>query len=180
MSELQIASGRVVGLRYSLRDTSQNLLDETPADQTFYYLHGYRNIVPGLEAALEGKTAGAKVDTTLPPEQGYGPRQKSKAQPFPRSSFPKEAKIGRDMRVMVKNPQGQLVPLWVTKVQGPTVYLDPNHPLAGMTLSFSVEVISVRDAVKGELDHGHPHGADGHAGHEPEPTPAADATEATP
>ncbi|MFO0692427.1 MAG: peptidylprolyl isomerase [Polyangiales bacterium] len=157
-----IAAGKVVSIHYVLRDDSSKELDRSEEGKPLLYLHGARNIVAGLEKALEGKRVGDAVKVTVPPEQGYGSRNRGKTFQMPRSSFPKEVKLERGMQFSTKTQEGHQVPVWIAKVQGPTVVVDPNHPLAGATLHFDVTVADVRDATEEEKQHGHAHGPDGH------------------
>jgi FKBP-type peptidyl-prolyl cis-trans isomerase SlyD len=162
MSEpMAVADGKVVRIRYVLRDTAGTVLDRS-GDEPMAYLQGGGNVVPGLEKQLTGKVAGDKLLAVVPPEQGYGPRHKVKATELRRSSFPEGAQLEKGMGFVMRGPDGKRLPVWITKIQGPSVYVEPNHPLAGVTLSFEVEVVEVRDALPEEIDHGHVHGPGGH------------------
>ncbi len=158
---MDIAADRVVTLSYVLKNTAGEELDRSDPDRPMVYLHGHRNIVPGLERQLEGKTKGDKLDAVVPPEEGYGPKQKVKTLRIPRSQLPGDAPVHPGARLIMES-QGQHFPVWVEKVQGPTVVLTPQHPLAGVELHFSVEVLDVREATEEEIAHGHVHGPGGH------------------
>ncbi len=160
-----IAAEKVVSIEYVLTDDAGNVLDKSEADKPLVYLHGARNIVPGLERALYGKTVGEEAKVSVDPEQGYGKRVPGRSWQIARSTLPKEVTIARGMQLTASGPDNRKIPVWVTKVQGPTVTVDPNHPLAGMRLHFSLKVVAIRDATADEKAHGHAHGADGHAGH---------------
>ncbi len=153
-----IAAGKVVALHYTLHDEAGALIDGSQGEDPLYYLHGADNLVPGLEAALEGRAVGEKLSVTVPPEEGYGPRQGPGPQAVPREAFPKDAEIEQGMPFCVENEQGEEIDLWVARVEGDQVFVDVNHPLAGVTLCFDVEVVEVRDATAAEQLHGHPHG----------------------
>lgn len=158
MSEpMAIADGCVVTMHYTLRDANGQLIDESDRDQPLAYIHGQGNIVPGLEDALLGRTVGAKFDVAVPPEQGYGPRTSQGPQAVRRSDFPDDAPLFPGMGFAVEGPRGQEIMLFVTEVHDDRVYVDTDHPLAGQTLHFSIEVVSVRQATAEEIDHGHPH-----------------------
>lgn len=157
-----IADGKVVSIAYVLTDPKGNELDRSTEESPLLYLHGARNIVPGLEGALTGKSSGDAVDVKVAPAQGYGERSKAKPQRILRSKFPADAKIDRGTRFMMEGPKGQPIPIWVTKVQGREVHVTNQHPLAGVTLCFAVKVLEVRDATDDERAHGHPHGPGGH------------------
>ncbi len=159
-----IEKDKVAGIHYVLKDDRGEVVDQSSEDNPMYYLHGHGNIVPGLEKVLAGKAVGDHVSVSVPPAEGYGQRA-GKSQKMRRSEFPDDALIEKGARFVVRTREGKAIPIWVTKVMGPTITVDHNHPLAGKTLHFEVDVLSIRDATEPELEHGHAHGADGHAGH---------------
>jgi FKBP-type peptidyl-prolyl cis-trans isomerase SlyD len=148
-----------VTIHYTVKDDAGEVLDTTEGRDPMTYLHGADNVVPGLEAALEGKGPGAKVEATLTPEQGYGQRDESKVRNVPIRRFADEKiRIGGRHRVAVET--GWIV-AYVKEIKGDYALIDGNHPLAGKTLHFQVEVTAVRDATEQELAHGHAHGPGG-------------------
>lgn len=165
MSKDTIAAGKVVALSYTLRDESGEELDAADKQDPLYYLHGAQNIVPGLETALEGKLVGDTVSVTVPPDLAYGPRQGNGPQAVPRDAFPPGVQVEEGMAFTVENEEGEELDLWVVSVGSDEVLVDVNHPLAGVTLCFDVEVLSVRDSTAEERHHGHPHGPGGHHHH---------------
>jgi len=158
----EIEDDVVVTLHYTLRDPSGELLDQSDADDPLLYLHGHENIVPGLEDALAGRAVGEKLDAVIPPEQGYGPKS-GESERVPRSAMPPDVEIG--MELLAEDEEGDVSPFWIVGIEGDEVLVTQDHPLAGVTLHFSVEVIAMRPATKEELEHGHPHGPDGHGHH---------------
>ena len=161
MSE-PIADGKVVRIHYTLKNESGRLLDSSTGAHPLAYLHGAGNIVPGLERALLGRHAGERLDLVVPPEEGYGQRQGPGPQPVPRREFGKSARLEPGMSFRASGTDGEAVVLYVTKVVGSKVWIDRNHPLAGETLHFTVDVVDVRDATDEERTHGHAH-APGHS-----------------
>lgn len=158
---MQITANTVVSLHYTLRGDDGDLIDQATPDEPFAYIHGMGNIIPGLEKALEGKTLGDKLSVSIAPEDGYGLRDDEQVQSAPRSAFHGVERIEPGMQFQAETEYGmQLVT--VVAVNGDEVVLDGNHPLAGQTLNFDVEVADVRAATEEELDHGHVHGAGGH------------------
>jgi FKBP-type peptidyl-prolyl cis-trans isomerase SlyD len=155
-----IAKGKVVGLRYTLRNSSGTVLDQCIDEAPMEYLHGAGNIVPGLERALEGRLLGDKLSVHVPAVDGYGERQSKGPQAVPRSAFPDDAPIEPGMQFVAEEPDGRQVVLWVTKVDPMTVHVDLDHPLAGVDLEFEVEIATLRDATSSEIAHGHPHGGE--------------------
>jgi FKBP-type peptidyl-prolyl cis-trans isomerase SlyD len=151
-----IADGKVVLFHYTLKNDAGETLDSSAGGEPMPYLHGASNIVPGLERQMSGKKAGDKFEAVVPPEEGYGVRE-GDAQPVPRSAFPPNVDIQAGMQFMATDDDGNQIPVWIAKVSDESVWVDPNHPLADVTLHFDVEVTGVRDATDEEKEHGHPH-----------------------
>lgn len=158
---MKIAEQKVVSIHYTLTDESGTVLDSSSGGDPLAYLHGFGNIVPGLENALSGKAQGEKMKVTVAPEDGYGARDDRLVQEVPKSAFQGVPDVAPGMQFQAQGPQGARLVV-VTAVAGDTVTVDANHPLAGQTLHFDVEVAEVRDATEEELEHGHVHGAGGH------------------
>jgi len=158
---VQIEKNRVVQLHYTLRDEQGAVVDTSDGRAPLTYLHGKSNLIPGLEQALAGRAAGDKFDVTVAPEHAYGQRDERLLQILPRGMFGEVAELTPGMQVRASGPQGARL-VNVTKVERDFVTIDGNHPLAGRTLYFSVEVIDVRKATHEEVSHGHAHGSGGH------------------
>jgi FKBP-type peptidyl-prolyl cis-trans isomerase SlyD len=158
---VQIEKNRVVMLHYTLRDEHGTVLDSSSGRNPMSYLHGKGNLILGLEQALAGKTAGEKLDVTVPPELGYGRRDERLVQILPRGKFAEDVELVPGMQVRASGPQGARM-VTITNVERDFVTIDANHPLAGRTLYFSVEVTEVRKATHEEVAHGHVHGPGGH------------------
>lgn len=157
----KVKANKVVTLSYTLRDDEGEVIDESQEGNPLLYLHGARNIVPGLEEKLEGAAEGEKVEATVPPEKGYGMRI-GEPQEVPRRLFPADAQLAPGMQVVAHDDQGRQIPFFIIGIGEDTVTIDPNHPLAGETLHFEVKVESLRDATEEEIEHGHPHGVGEH------------------
>ena len=158
---MHIEKNRVVTFNYTLRDDQGAVIDTSNGRAPLIYLHGKGNIIPGLERALVGKAVGDKLDVTVAPEQGYGPRDERLVQIVTRAKFGDVANLAPGMQVRASGPQGARL-VTVVRVDRDFVTVDGNHPLAGRTLHFSVEVAAVRKATHEEITHGHVHGPGGH------------------
>ncbi len=156
MSDTTIAAGKVVFFHYTLTNDAGETIDSSRGGQPLPYLHGASNIVPGLEKQLEGKALGDKLQAVVTPEEGYGVRR-GEAMPVPRDQFPDDIELQPGMQFFGEDPDGNRFPLWIAAVEDEMVLVDPNHPLADVTLHFDVEIMSIRDASDEEKDHGHPH-----------------------
>lgn len=157
-----IKNGKVVDLIYTLKSTEGEVLDEASKEEPFSYLHGAQQIVPGLESALEGLKVGDKKDVTVSPSEGYGEHNPSLKLTVNRSQFPEGMEIEEGMSFEASGADGQGMMFTIESIRGDQVDLDGNHPLAGETLHFSVEVLTVREATDEEMEHGHAHGPEGH------------------
>ena len=153
-----IAKNKVVSMSYCLKDTQGKELDRADNDKPLEYLHGSGNIVPGLENALEGLKVGDKKEVTVKPEDGYGEILADLKMEVERKAFPADQKIALGMRFMAELSDGKKHPFNIVDIKGDKVHIDGNHPLAGQTLQFSIEIMNIRDATSEELKHGHAHG----------------------
>jgi FKBP-type peptidyl-prolyl cis-trans isomerase SlyD len=162
MTTETIADGSVVTIHYTLKNAQGEEMDSSVGGEPMDYLHGAENIVPGLERELSGRKVGDKVAAVVMPADGYGERTGPEPQPVPRSSFPDDADLHEGMQVMARGPEDETFALWVVGVDEESVVLDHNHPMAGLTLHFEVEITGIRAATEEELAHGHPHGPHGH------------------
>lgn len=158
MNDLSVGADRAVSLEYTLSGSDGTVIESG----TINYLHGYQNIIPGLESALDGAATGQELKVEVPPELGYGERMEVDAQRVPRTAFPPDMEIEPGMQFHARGPDGEMLPVWVVGVESDVVLIDPNHPLAGETLHFDVKILSVRAASAEELQHGHIHGEGGH------------------
>ena len=162
---MQITQQSAVTIHYRLTDTQGKLIESSFDGEPMVYLHGMGNLIPGLEKALEGKTQGETLEVTVDCEQAYGPYHDGLRQEVPLEAFGDIQDIVPGMRFIAETEMGQR-PVQVTEVKDNTVVVDGNHPLAGQSLIFAVEVLEVREATAEEIAHGHIH-AHGHDhGHE--------------
>lgn len=156
-----VKADKVISVHYTLTNEQGNVLDTSRDEDPLPYLHGHGNIVPGLEAGLEGQKVGYRGDISVTPEQGYGDRNGVDPQSVPRDAFPPDFELEEGMQFVVENDEGEHIPVWCVGTADDHVLLDSNHPLAGENLHFNVEIIAIRDATAEELEHGHPHGLNG-------------------
>ena len=158
---MQIENNKVVTLNYTLKDNDGNILDQSD-DGSFVYLHGAMNIIPGLENALTGKSAGDDLSVSVSPEEGYGVRDDSRVQNVPKNMFESGSDIQVGMQFHAQGQNGEVLVVTVSDVLDDEVVVDANHPLAGKELNFDVTVVEIREASAEELEHGHVHGPGGH------------------
>ncbi len=157
---MNVKYNSVVKFHYRLRDETGAELEHSHDGEPNVYLHGHRGITPGLEEAMTGKEEGDVFSVTLPPEKGFGLRQEGRQQRVPIKHLMGKVKPKVGMVVSIQTDSGprQAVVLKVGKFN---VDVDTNHPLAGKTVTFDIEMVSVREATAEEIEHGHPHGDTG-------------------
>ncbi|MGB5706933.1 MAG: peptidylprolyl isomerase [Arenicellales bacterium] len=158
---MSVAKDKVVAFHYRLYEDEEILENSWEADQQVLYLHGHRGMLAALEEALEGRQCGDQFDITLPPEKAYGFRKEAAFERVPTKYLMSKQKPRPGSVVHISTQQGPREVV-VMKVGRFNVDVDTNHPLAGKTLRFEIEVGEVRDATAEELAHGHAHGAGGH------------------
>jgi FKBP-type peptidyl-prolyl cis-trans isomerase SlyD len=155
-----VADKKVVSFHYTLTNAQGAELESTRDRQPMSYLHGARNIIPGLEQALVGKVAGDRFQVTIDPAAAYGELRPGNIQRIPAKHFRDPKRLQPGQLVSIRTRRGP-VQASVVKVGRFNVDVDANHPLAGQTLTFDVEVSAIRDATGEEISHGHVHGAGG-------------------
>jgi FKBP-type peptidyl-prolyl cis-trans isomerase SlyD len=167
---MEVASNRVVGLTYILRDVQEDEeLERREEGDIFYYLHGHGNIIPGMERTLAGCQKGDTFDVEFEPADAYGEHNPKLTQAVSRDEFPDDFDVEPGMIIELvpqdagEGAEGML--FYIKEVGDDEVVLDGNPPLAGKKLHFRGEVVEVRDAEPEEIAHGHVHTGDGHHHH---------------
>jgi FKBP-type peptidyl-prolyl cis-trans isomerase SlyD len=156
---MKIEKDRVVRFHYSVAEPGQPALESSREGEPMTLLVGHGNLIPGLEKALEGREAGDRFEVAVAPAEAYGERREGLTQRVPRKHF-KNARLAPGMQVVLPTEMGPR-PMTVLKVGMSVVDVDLNHPMAGKSLAFDVEVIDVREASAEEIAHGHVHGNGG-------------------
>jgi FKBP-type peptidyl-prolyl cis-trans isomerase SlyD len=157
-TNMQAGKDKVISFHYTLTVDGEQVESSVEGGEPLWILLGHGQLIPGLEAGLEGKSVGDTFDVEIAPEQGYGPRQDGMTQRVPKKYFPQQGKglkAGASTVLSLKEGGSRVVV--VQKVGSSVVDVDLNHPMAGKTLNFNVDVQTVRDATEEELAHGHAH-----------------------
>jgi FKBP-type peptidyl-prolyl cis-trans isomerase SlyD len=159
---MQVADNMAVSIHYTLTNDDGEVIDSSiDNNEALIYLHGKNNIISGLENALVGKQAGDIFDVRIEPEEAYGEFMDDRVVVIPRDMFEGIDQIEEGMQFHADVSSGPGV-VTVVAVDGDKITVDGNHPLAGVALSFAIQVIAVRAATEEELAHGHIHGEGGH------------------
>lgn len=152
---MQATRGAVVSFNYTLTDDNGAVIDSSNEGAPLSYLHGYDNIIPGLEKALEGAEIGFKKKVVIEAAEAYGENDDDAVFEIKKDKFPPDMEIEVGMTFAGETPNGDL-PLRVVGLKEDRIVVDANHPLAGLRLTFDVEVVGVRDATEEELAEGYP------------------------
>ncbi len=154
---LKIAKNAKVKIDYTLKSDAGDVIDSSQDKEPLAFLQGNGQIIPGLEQALEGREAGDNFSVTVNPDQGYGEYDKELVFDVPREQLQNLDSIEEGMQVQAQMQDGSTQILTIQNVGEEQVTLDANHPLAGETLHFDIEVADVSEATDDEIEHGHAH-----------------------
>ncbi len=158
----QVARDCVVSFHYELFDAGGEALESSRRREPVLILHGHGNVLPGVEAALLGRSPGERFEVTLAPGEAYGERREDARRRVSKKHLAGNTKrLAPGMQAGLRTAEG-LRPVTVVKVGSSVVDVDLNHPLAGRSLRFDIEVVALRAASPEELAHGHVHGPGGH------------------
>ena len=153
-----IAPNSVVTMHFSVFSEDKTQIDSSRNGSPMVYLQGSRHLIDGLEKAMLGKEAGDKFELSVEPSEAYGERQESLVQAVPKDMFEgMDVEPGMQFRATTDDGEQSVIIVDVTEDE---VFVDGNHPLAGLTLLFEVEILEVREATEEEIAHGHAHGLD--------------------
>lgn len=158
---MTIANKKVVSIHYVLKNDDGEVMDSSEGRSPLTYLHGYKNIIPGLEAQLEGKDVGDAFEARIEAKDGYGDFDERMVHTVKREQLQGMESLEVGMMFTSENEQGQ-AHFTVTEIEGDDITVDGNHPMAGKNLNFTGSVESLRDASEEEIAHGHVHGPEGH------------------
>ena len=151
-----IEDKKAVSFHYTLTNEQGEQLDSSRQGEPMSYLHGSRNIIPGLEKEMTGKSAGDAFQVTVAPAEAYGERNEANVKRISAKHFKTSEQLQPGQFVTLQTKQGPIQAV-IVKVGRFNIDIDANHPLAGQTLTFDVEVTDIRDATEEEISHGHVH-----------------------
>ena len=138
-----VTEGKSVSLEYTLKLDDKSVVESNVGKQPLTYTHGTRQLIPGLEKALEGLTVGDTKQVTVAPSDGYGEQDPQALQEVQKKLIPPDALVVGS-RLQGKAPDGRMVYPRVAEIKDETVVLDFNHPLAGQTLHFDVKILDIQ------------------------------------
>lgn len=139
----QVKPGDNVAIHYTGTLEDGSVFDSSEGRDPLEFTVGSGQIIPGLDKALPGMTAGEKKTVSIPCEEAYGPRQDGATQAVPRAQVPADIPLEVGLELQMQSPQGQVIPVTITEVTEEHIVLDANHRLAGQTLIFAFEVVKI-------------------------------------
>ncbi len=139
----RIRKGSYVKFHYELRDEQGKVIESTFGGEPLDYVHGEGQLIEGLEAYLEGEEPGFEGRVILPPEKAYGEHRPELVVYAGPENFDDSVELKEGEVVETEDPDGNPVQFRIIEITDDKVYLDGNHPLAGKTLEFKVEVVEV-------------------------------------
>lgn len=151
----KIENGVVATITYTLT-VDGAVYEEVTAENPAEYMHGEENIVPGLEAALEGRSAGEIFEVVVEPDQGYGDYDPQDIEHIPAEDFNGVEQLEVGMELEIMDEDGEFFEATVLELSKSEVVMDFNPPLSGKTLYYQVQVLALREATEEEIEMGIP------------------------
>lgn len=143
MVQTQAKSGDTVRVHYTGRLTDGTVFDSSAQREPLQFTLGQGEIIPGFEQAVEGMSPGDSKTEEIPMDQAYGPYREDMVLQVNRQQMPAEISPQVGQQLQIRQPTGQLVPVTITEVDDGQVTLDANHPLAGQTLVFDIQLVEI-------------------------------------
>jgi peptidylprolyl isomerase len=139
MSEA-IKAGDTIAVNYTGKFEDDTVFDSSAGKDPLQFTVGAGQLIKGFDEAVLGMKKGEKKTITLAPEEAYGPRQEGMIIDIPRAQIPEDMKLEVGMRLHLRDPNGNPVPAVVAEITEEVVKMDANHPMAGKTLIFDIEI----------------------------------------
>jgi peptidylprolyl isomerase len=140
-----VKSGDCVCVNYTGRLESGEVFDSSEGRSPLEFTVGSGQLIKGFDSGVVGMRVGDKKTIKLPPAEAYGERDDRRIQKFPRAKLPKEPEPQPGMMLTITTPTGMVLPAKIASVEGDSVMIDFNHPLAGKTLIFDISVVCIKD-----------------------------------
>jgi len=150
-SSLAIGPDAHVTLTYILFNEDGDAADRATAQEPLQYIHGYAQIIPGLERALAGMQAGQRREISVPPDDAFGHHDDDGVFEVDKADFEGSEDVALGDEFIAQGPDGSTMAMRVIEVLPDAFVVDTNHPLAGQTVKFQVEVNEVREATEEEI-----------------------------
>ncbi len=139
----QAKQGDKVSVHYHGRLTDGATFDSSEGREPLQFTAGTGQVIKGFDNAVIGMNIGDKKTVNIPVAEAYGERNDDMVMDYPVTEFPADMKPEVGMELQMGDNQGNVFPVVITEVNGDTVTLDANHPLAGQDLIFEIELVAI-------------------------------------
>jgi peptidylprolyl isomerase len=139
----QAKAGNTVRIHYTGKLDDGTQFDSSVGREPLEFALGGGQVIPGFDRAVEGMTVGESKTVAIAPEEAYGPRHDQLVQDVPKSALPADMQPEVGMQLQSQTPDGQVMRLVVTDVADESITVDGNHPLAGRSLNFDIELVEI-------------------------------------
>jgi FKBP-type peptidyl-prolyl cis-trans isomerase 2 len=142
----QVKHGDTIQVHYHGKLNDGSTFDSSEGHNPLEFEVGSGMVIPGFDAGVTGMTIGEKKTIVIPAEEAYGPRMDDRIMEFPKAQFPPDMVAEVGMQLNMSNGSGQQFPVRIVEVKEEVVVLDANHPLAGETLNFDLELVAITNS----------------------------------
>jgi len=140
---MSVVMGDTVKIHYTGKFENGEIFDSSRDRAPFTFTMGAGHVIPGFEEAVMGMNCGENKTTVIAPEKGYGIHDENQLISMPKDSIPEGMELIEGMELTLQDEHGHYIPVVLTKVEEETITLDANHPLAGKTLVFDIELLEI-------------------------------------
>lgn len=145
-----IQKGDRASIEYTGTFKDGSVFDSSQGRAPLQFEVGAGQVIPGFEKAVEGMKVDEEKTFTIAAEEAYGPIRAELVQEVPKDKLPKDLKPEQGMQLLLQGPQGERMPVTITKVSADTITIDMNHPLAGKELTFKIKLVGINEEIKYE------------------------------
>ncbi len=145
-----IQKGDKASIEYTGTFKDGSVFDSSSGRAPLQFEVGAGEVIPGFEKAVEGMKVEEEKTFTIAAEEAYGPIRAELVQEVPKEKLPKDLKPEQGMQLLLQGPQGERMPVTITKVSAESVTIDMNHPLAGKELTFKIKLVGINEEIQYE------------------------------
>ncbi|XKH00221.1 peptidylprolyl isomerase [Marinobacter nauticus] len=154
-ADTEQSTPQVYTVHYVLKNKIGELVDTSEGSEPLHFLYGTPEIIEGIQKAVKDRNVGDCLEVTIPPEMAYGEYREELVRKVPKSLFEGVEKLEVGMKFQTNSGDETQV-VQVVGIDGNLIRVDANHPLAGFTLYFDLEIVGRRDATEDEISQGRP------------------------
>lgn len=138
-----VKDGDTVKVHYTGTLQGGEVFDSSREREPLEFTLGQGQLIPGFEKAVIGMSVGDTTSAEIPSAEAYGERNPEMEVQIKKEQLPEGMDPQVGMQLQLNQPNGQAIPVQVTKIEGEEVTIDANHPLAGKDLKFDIELVEI-------------------------------------